>query len=179
MKRICLILALAILCPVILCSCGSADSVAKDYIEARYINFDATKLSETMLAYDKDLLRDYVKDFDSASVKSMLESLEEMLDNYKDAADDNDTKYDYKIIHTEKYDEDSAGFKEIAKSVKNGEYGKSLSNAMTAAAKVYAYISSESDGSDGETDYAHQIVTVTCIKVDGKGYVLSGGNSLF
>ena len=179
MKRICLILALAILCPVILCSCGSADSVAKDYIEARYINFDAAKLSETMLAYDKDLLRDYVKDFDSASVKSMLESLEETLDSYKDAADDNDTKYDYKIIHTEKYDEDSAGFKKIAKSVKNGEYGKSLSNAMTAAAKVYAYISGESDGSDGETDYEHQIVTVTCIKVDGKWYVLSGGNSLF
>ena len=160
MKRICLILALAILCPVILCACGSADSVAKDYIEARYINFDAAKLSETMLA----------------SVKTKLESLENMLENYKDAADDNDTKYDYKIIHTEKYDEDSAGFKEIAKSVKNGEYGKSLSNAMTAAAKVYAYISGESDGSDGETDYEHQIVTVTCIKVDGKWYVLSDGN---
>ena len=48
--------------------------------------------------------------------------------------------------------------------------------AMTAAAKVYAYISGESDGSDGETDYEHQIVTVTCIKVDGKWYVLSDGN---
>ncbi len=171
MKRICLILALVILCPVILCACGSADSIAKDYIEARYIDFDASGLSGIMLEYDKDLLREYVKDFDSASINDMIEDLETDIDEFKDSAEENSKKYDYKIVHTESYKEDDSGFKTIAKQLKN--YDKSLSNAMTAAANVYVYLSYEYEDYNGEMSYDHNVVTVTCVKVDGKWYVLS------
>lgn len=176
MKRICLILALAILCPVILCACGSADSVAKDYIEACYIDFDTDKLSDTLLACNKDVLREYVKDFDSSSVNNRIEALESMIDDVKDTADDTGAKVEYKIVHTESYKEDDSGFKTIAKQIKS--YDKSLSNAMTAAAKVYVYVSTDSEDEDGEPKFVQDIVTITCVKIDGKWYVLSTDDDL-
>ncbi len=137
MKKIAILLAM-ILCVVpVLTACGGgvggAEKAVKNYLEARYVDFDKEAFFASSALYNKDMLKELLDedDYKAVTYDGWRDSAENVIKTYKDyASDADDYDLNYEIYASRVIDKDSDEFdaimSDISFSVSGEGYGSEL-----------------------------------------------------
>ena len=188
MKKIAILLAM-ILCVVpVLTACGGvggAEKAVKNYLEARYVDFDKEAFFASSVLYNKDMLKELLDedDYKAVTYDGWRDTIENSIKNYKEYAEDaEDYELNYEIYASRVIEKDSDEFDAILAQVSfnvSGEgYGEELLikdtdlEDLVEEMAIVRYI--------GEQNYVNRkdeerIETVgsslLCLNIDGDWYV--------
>ena len=183
MKKICLLLALIICLVPVLTSCdgilvgltggsAGAESVAKEYIDAIYKDFDKNALFEISARYNKELLKSKLseEDFESHTYEGWREAIEMHIKKHRTyAADAAEYDVKYKVYSSRTVSKDSDEFGVITGNTVFRE--TEMEDAVEELALVRVVGEQNYVNSSDEERTVTFYEELLCLKIDGKWYV--------